>query len=317
MAFGYDKTPYIFGGYVEVDSSDNEQEQSKERYVVNDLWRWAEKKGWECVTTTGSTPTTRLVGATAVSDNRMFLLGGWNPQADSPENMFLDTVHCLDLDTMEWSLCDTVLPDGPSSRHVALTLPATKEILLHNHRCEDFVWLFDPVKKQFRKQPTSGPYPSSRGLHAATTVNETHVVLFGGAAQDQTMSNEAFLLNTVTWEWTLLDTSLTSSASAPSPRAAPCLCCLDQDTVLLFGGAERNDESGVLTPLSDVWALFLGKSQWKLLTNDVNGPPPRNAATLQEISTEPREGKRFLLTGGWHPFVQTWDDCYVLRVEKE
>jgi hypothetical protein len=208
------------------------------------------------------------------------------------------------------------MPGGPTSRHVAVTIPSTKTILIHTFRCDNFVLLFDPATSEFRQQPTTGPCPSSRGLHAATMVNATTVCIFGGAAQDQNMSNESFLLDTDTWQWT----KLSPTGDCPSPRAGPCLCSVNNDDnsnncVVLFGGAEVS-ETG-LKPRADVWALSLDTQEWTLLLDDKDGPPPRNAATLTEIDLTDQTGKGFILTGGWAPFRQTWDDCYVLRIHDE
>jgi Galactose oxidase, central domain len=149
------------------------------------------------------------------------------------------------------------------------------------------------------------------------------------------MSNEAFLLDTATWEWKKLlgkdNGNGAADAAVPSPRAAPCLCAISEDCVLLFGGA-KSTVSG-LEPLKDLWALHVTKNQWKQLippppsekmndrNNDSCCPPPRNAATLTPCSLmasnnddDENHVQTFLLTGGWAPFRQTWDDCYILRV---
>jgi len=262
------------------------------RYVINDLWQWKDSK-WQKVEQKGELPRTRLASAAGVMNNKAFLLGGWDPGTQGDGGVILDTVHELDLSTMEWTELETTTPDGPTSRHIALALPEC--ILLHNHRCGGFVHLFDPKTKEFSKQPTTGPSPSSRGLHAATLVGTDKVVIFGGAAKDQTMSNEAFLLDTKTWEWTLL-----AENQGPSPRAGPTVCTFNDNSVLLFGGAEATDSG--LNPRGDVWALHLDEKRWELLVDDtdetITRPPPRNAATLSEINDD-TDGKSFLLTGGW------------------
>lgn len=307
-SFVVDKTPYVFGGYAEDDSGEN-KDMPFHRFVVNDLWKFSDKE-WSLQEPTGDIPGPRLVAAMAAVDSNSkeaYLLGGWDPGTAGDGGVMLDTVHRLDVGRMAWKKLDTLLPDGPTSRHVAVTLANSNKILMHTHRCDNYVWLLDPATDTFHKQLTTGPCPSSRGLHAATMVDETRMVLFGGAAQDQAMSNESFVLDTTTWTWTKLDPG--SSSSCPSPRAGPSLCRLNDNVVLLFGGAEPS-ETG-LNPLADLWALSLDTGEWTLLLD--KGPPPRNAATLTEID-DPDGG--FLLTGGWAPFRETWDDCYILRVNE-
>ena len=46
--------------------------------------------------------------------------------------------------------------------------------------------------------------------------------------------------------------------------------------------------------------------------SEPNAPAPRNAATLTPVGGRPGD---LLLHGGWHPFVQTYADSHVLRVE--
>lgn len=332
-AFVHDKIPYVFGGYVEEDSKDGGMPN---RYVVNDLWKWSENE-WSPIATTGDTPGPRLVTATAVgNDGKAYMFGGWDPETAGTGGVILDSVHELDIAAASWKKLDEVtMPDGPTSRHVAVAIAGGTRILLHTHRCVDYVLLFDPANGKFTKQPTTGPCPSPRGLHAATVVGATTILLFGGAAQDQSMSNETFLLDTVTWTWTKLN----AIGDCPTPRAGPCLVTATATTTvndasanncavvaLLFGGAEVAPTGG-LNPRADVWALSLpldddattatttSTAQWTLLVADNDGPPPRNAATLTPVDSD--SGRAFLLTGGWAPFRQTWDDCYILRIRDE
>ena len=161
-------------------------------------------------------------------------------------------------------------------------------------------------------------------------------LVFGGAAKNGVMSNEAFVLDTIKWEWKKVDTTTDDDKNnKPCPRAAPSLVGFNETCAVLFGGA-KTVENG-LEPLNDVWALtvdrFSGKGRWELLldaeTSIEKGytlPPGRNAATLTEVplSTEDiavtengqKKMKQFLLQGGWAPFRQTWDDSYILRLSQ-
>jgi Galactose oxidase, central domain len=376
--------PFVFGGYVEVENDAEEKPaQPYKRFVTNDLWEWKQESNkWEPVKTVVTTakdngnnddddsnmPGPRLVAATAVLEDKVYLFGGWDPSPEAVQagKFILDTVHVLDVNVSSssaggqscccWSRLPVMIPDGPISRHVAVSLPSRQQILIHSHRCQDYVHLFDPKTLQFTKQQTTGPCPSPRGLHAATVLHHQHnskkernkserVVFFGGAAQDQTMSNEAFLLDTATWEWKKLALAKKKNndndSNAPSPRAAPCLCAISDDCVLLFGGATSTDTG--LEPLQDLWALHVTENKWERLIpppppplpatrkvddkNTICCPPPRNAATLTPCSlasagtssndsVENDRVQTFILTGGWAPFRQTWDDCYILHVRQ-
>jgi hypothetical protein len=204
-------------------------------------------------------------------------------------------------------------------------------VLLHNHRCTDHVLLFDG--HEVRKQATTGAAPSPRGLHAAVSLNN-QLVVFGGAAQDGSMSNQVFCLDLTTWIWKEIE--IMTSDSSPSPRASPCLCALkDQKSCILFGGAARSEETGGLEGCSDLWILRFddndNTAKWEELSTQ-NAPPGRNAATLTPLPGPPMGvsssddddvdddddtiAEYFLLSGGWYPFRTTYSDNFVLKVSQ-
>lgn len=313
---------YVFGGYIEEDDPSKEGTPFRpfHREVRNDLWAF-EDGSWKEQTTTGDIPGPRLATATAVVGGNAYLFGGWDPQTREDGGIILETVHKLDLETMEWSyLVD--LPDGPASRHVALALP-NGNILVHNHRCTDHVWIFDPETKEFTQQDTTGESPGSVGLHTATLFGESTVLVWGGATKDGTMSNRAHVLDLKTWTWS--EVKVDNDKDCPSPRAGACLCaysCTPEEKIAcLFGGAETT-ESG-LNPKGDVWALHLtdtSNGRWELLLGDKEEgdssvPEPRNAATLTQIASG--GATKFILTGGWAPFRQTWDDAFLLSISDD
>ena len=325
----------------------------------------------------GYVPPSRLATALAVLPNdesggpaRAVLLGGWDPQTPGTGGIILDDVSVLDMNALEWSRCVAgdragddgggllAIPGGPTSRHVAvrLSMPRTgggaggareDVVCLHNHRCDDHVLRLSTAiggggghpAPRARGDPraTAGDAPSSRGLHCAASMRRsTAMAVFGGAARDGTMSNEAFVLDAESWTWTKLDTG--DNDAVPAPRAGACLCPLDEDSVILFGGATPGD--GGLVGLNDVWVLNVdlesGKGVWRCLiphrdSDDGDGtlrPPGRNAATLNAIdvskllpngilwkSESPAEGcKYYLLSGGWYPFRKTYNDVFLLRI---
>ena len=247
------------------------------------------------------------------------MLGGWDPQTEGTGGIILDTIHKLVVSSGKWQELGSPLPDGPTSRHVSLTLPGSKKALIHNHRCTDHVLILDGDSDIIREQATTGTAPSSRGLHAAAMAGK-YAVIFGGAAKDGVMSNEVFLLDTESWDWTPVQLE---TEECPSPRAGACMCQYSDNCVLLFGGAETTEVG--LNPKGDVWALQFdaqqGTGRWNLVLDETSGedaPAPRNAATLSKIEPiNDKGGSFYLLSGGWAPFRETWNDCFVLRVSDE
>jgi hypothetical protein len=122
------------------------------------------------------------------------------------------------------------------------------KIMLHTHRCKGSVWVFQKeapdLEPTLQKQPTTGTAPGARGLHVACKLaSNNKLVVFGGASQDGSMSNEVFVLDLDNWQWSPV--SFSSSAQAPSPRAASCLVAVDDHTLMLFGGAGRTSAGGL------------------------------------------------------------------------
>jgi len=337
---------FYFAGYAEIASGG--ASTPPERFVVNDLWQFAPYQddsspwGWREVkhpSTQNFIPGPRLATALAVlpskgKDTLAVLLGGWDPQIPGTGGVILEDVSVLNVETMEWSEPismeekgrEATIPGGPTSRHVALPIRicdvegAEKDlILLHNHRCQNFVQLLsmdssenseNNLYAKWTLQSTKGECPSSRGLHCAaqivsSTSNITKgVVIFGGAAKDGNMSNEVFFLDVHSWTWTKLDCAGKQDIDdshnkngegivrgMPSPRAGACLCPLDEYSVLLFGGAEPSEEG--LRGLNDLWVLQVdvenGKGRWECLipsetrNQSDSRPSGRNAATLTRI----------------------------------
>jgi len=390
---------FAFGGYAEeaiIADKDDASSSIIDRHAVNDMWHFlpytnnVSSWGWtlrhdDNNNIKGYVPPSRLATAIAVVPNnndcgtrgspQAVLLGGWDPQTPGTGGIILDDVTMLDIDTLVWSRCiDAMdsesyasLPDGPTSRHVAVHLSISKQrdddkhdgarediICLHNHRCDDHILQLsmttakEGTRVRWDRQATTGEAPSSRGLHCATTIHQsTAMVLFGGAAKDGNMSNEAFVLDTETWKWTKLDCIGDDNTALPAPRAGACLCSLDENSVLLFGGATPGEKG--LVGLNDVWVLHVnkdsGRGTWDCLIEHQNDddddggikiddgilrPPGRNAASLNEIDRErllpkdiiwKRSGsslvdkcKYFLLNGGWYPFRKTYNYIFLLRI---
>ena len=311
---------WLFGGYAEY-------ADGKPRDVVSDLWRYS-SGAWECIQPPAprgdtSRPGPRLATACAVLDNELLMVGGWDPEEAGTGGSILDDVWALDLETQKWSRC-APMPRGPSSRHIAAVVGGN--VIVHTFRCLDSVLVWDASSRALVEQPTSGTPPSSRGLHVGAALGEHTLIVFGGAAKDGGMSNEAYALDTRTWAWTQLASAPESgggflgkifgggeaTGSTPSPRAGACAASVDGG-VIVCCGAEASLAG--LTPRADCWKLNVDEedyasASWELLLSDEaeGAPGARNAASLVPLGP----GQPLLLTGGWRPFVSTYEDSYLL-----
>lgn len=309
-----DGSLYLFGGYAEVQG---------ERDVVNDLWRW--RGGvWECVQPASdrsdrSRPGPRLCSASAIVGDQLFLFGGWDPEVAGSGGSILDDVWCLRLGTMEWERLADSMPRGPTSRHVACVADTQDgpRVIIHTFRCATSVVVFDPESRKATEVPTSGPAPSSRGLHAAAA-SGSKMFVFGGAAKDGQMMNDVHVLDTQAWTWSL---PMVHEGASPGPRAgAAASATAIEGTFVVYGGAERADGGG-LQGRGDAWALqLLGDTEaaWELLLseNDASAPPGRNAHTLTKVGAVGTT-TQLLLHGGWQPFVRTFEDTHELYVHDD
>ena len=339
---------YLFGGYrEEISSEDN---KTPKRFVTNDVWYFnATTSQWSCLQQPSSSsdvkdktniPGPRLCSASAMIDHEYFLFGGWDPEQMGTGGQILDDIWALDTQTLHWRHVGK-LPDGPTSRHVAVALPNKHLILLHTHRCDDHVLLYDPKKGgdgggSIYKQPTSGTAPSSRGLHVATSLqNGKYVFVFGGADKSGAMVNDSFLLDTDTWKWHSISSSSSEHKHMPSPRAG-AVATSTHSMPFIFGGAERNvnpEAGGGLIPKGDVWGLHIDFDDnnnddesstmtgvWKCYVNEdaSNAPPPRNAAILVNVDhTNDKQESHFILANGWHPFVESFEDSHRLVIVQQ
>ena len=306
----------LFGGY-------GEPPGGSTRDVVNDLLQLnLQDKCWSTIAiasagrSESAAPGPRLASALAKSGSSLILFGGWDPQTPGTGGVILDDVWSLDLPSLSWSRLGS-MPEGPTSRHVAVDVGGV--LIVHTFRCSDAVLVWDVEKKQLRSQPTTGPSPSSRGLHAAAAADDRTLVVCCGAAKDGGMMSDAYALDIDTWVWTQMDCG--DHGGGPSARAGACAAGAPRGErgIVLFGGAEAG-EGGSLVPRGDVWILSLGgegKGTWTKLLEEGEGgkgepsPRPRNAATLVKVG----DGE-YLMSGGWRPFVETYQDSYILQVTK-
>ena len=102
---------------------------------------------------------------------------------------------------------------------------------------------------------------------------------------------------------------MSAACITPWAEAALELWYSCMDTLLLLGGGGCR-EAGGLQPLSDFFVLDTRALAWQYPkpAPGAAGPSPRNAATLTAV------GSSLVLHGGWNPFVQSYNDTFVMDV---
>ena len=236
---------------------------------------------------------------------------------------FLDETWRLDLVSLRWKLSDKdKLPCGPVSRHAACTVGGNK-LVMHTFRGV-FVKTLDTGGREssWTEQPTTGEGPEGLSMCAMTPLTDNSLLVYGGSTKTQELSEDAFVLNTETWEWTKLSGN---NDSRPQARASPCAAQCGENQCIIFGGACLGGggyEGGAgLQAQHDTWLLTVvdgTKAVWErvAVTNDDRncGPKARLAATLSALPSSSSVGDSggFLLSGGWDPKGGTFDDVWVL-----
>lgn len=238
-----------------------------------------------------------------------WLIGGWDPGSQGDGGDILSDVWRLDLASGEWTAPPVAGPSLlPTSRAVAAPLLG-RYIVLVDHRVADrggvlALDVSDADAPAWRVLPTRGPPPAARGLAAAAALDDATMHVSCGAPRTGGMLTDAFTLT--------LDADGAAGAWAPAPPLPPPARAahsvgLVGPSLVAFGGARHTDTG--LAPLGDLWAATPpAAGAWEAAAAAGGGPSPRNAATAVALT-----GGRLLVTGGWAPFVKTYDDTWVLE----
>jgi hypothetical protein len=190
--------------------------------------------------------------------------------------------------------------------------------------------------------------PPSRGLQSMTLVvasgaagegeggggsgdakKRQRLLVFGGAPQKGPMFGDLWALDgdflgDGPLQWTRLWAGGgAEEGEGQGTEAAPHVRCshvaADVDGGLLVLGGSYYTPQGSLCPLDDAWWFdaSAGGGTWRRVAlggGDARPPAARNAAVLAPLpSADPTRRRRFLYHGGWRPFVETYDDSWILR----
>ncbi|KAG2502040.1 hypothetical protein HYH03_000534 [Edaphochlamys debaryana] len=279
----------------------------------------------------GGTPP-RLTSQAAVVGDELVLVAGWNPAAAAgapdPSVQFLNDVWALDLRTWRWR---QVAPAGPEelpriSRFAMTPLPGGPgRLLLHTHRSAEDVLVLEPAASPpaLGKVPVRGvspdaPSPPSRGLHSLTAASAPEgasgsaLYVFGGAPQSGPMFGDLWALDPAAMTWQ----ELRPEGPAPHARCSHVAAAACSGRYLVAHGGSFYEQPGKLQPLDDVVVYDTQAKRW--LEAKVEGPRPRARNAHVMVPLRPAAGSaadRFLLHGGWRPFVESYNDSFIVTVE--
>jgi len=321
---GHEYDVLVFGGYTEDESLMEDRGpmgQVPKREVTNEGWLYSvDKDEWKQIAYEGDVPQPRLVAQTVVVDDKMWLIGGWNPSGAEGPSTILNDVWTLDLNTYKWSSHPGLQEQlQPISRFQAAVIG--KKIYLHTHRSLDDILVIDTQNETVEKLPISSPSgaspPASRGLHSMVALDDRTLLIFGGAPQRGGFLNDVWTIDLQDNKWTDMTSKI--EGQGPGPCCSTAMVKVDNG-VLMWGGAERPGQEGEmegLQPLDEAFLLRTDTDPWRWESVSVAGgadarPLPRNAHTMSLLPPrEAGEMAEVVVHGGWWAFVKTYGDTFV------
>lgn len=280
----------------------------EDRTATNELWLY-EKKKWELMIPSEKGPGPRMYVGMAFLNSKVYVMGGWDPEAKGSGGSFKDEIWSLNPATLEWAQCGK-LPCGPISRHTAVKVGDS--IIMHTFKPGDEGVVVLRDDGTCHAQATSGDAPEGLSMCTAAALTDHEMIIFGGSTKTQQMSNDVYVLDTKTWVWTKLQ----ATGSIPPPRASSSMARIDDRSAIVFGGAGLRPEGygggAGLMGSDETYVLSLqddGAAEWSWV--NVDSPPrARIAASLNYMSEN-----EVLLTGGWDPSTtEMFDDACTLKL---
>ncbi|KAJ2844985.1 hypothetical protein IWW36_004971, partial [Coemansia brasiliensis] len=158
---------------------------------------------------------------------------------------------------MTWS--NNTLPDGVSGRvgHTLTAVNGTHMVVLGGASNGKFVsmgtlFVYDGERQAWTQRTAVGKVPQARRNHVATVVNNTQIVVHGGANVNSTALGDVAVLDTDTWTW--LQPKV---ANLPNPRYDHAAVQAGPYMILTFGRAAINT--------SDYGIYILDTTSWKFV----------------------------------------------------
>lgn len=230
---------------------------------------------------------------------KLILIGGGDG-----EN-YLNDVHLLDLDSMDWkSLYTAGNSPSPRSRHTATLVKNLLYVIGGgggdgSHIFND-VYTLDLSTMLWNKPTIKGTPPIQRWGHTSVCIGQS-IYIFGGYDGTK-MLNDVHILNTETLTWE--SPRNPKQEMAPSPRAghASCLVTVDKNqSVLVFGGGDADKV------FNDTYLFNIATQTWSIPNIRGYLPAARCAHTCNEA-----DGK--IIVFGGSDVSRRFKDVYTLDV---
>ncbi|XP_065060836.1 F-box only protein 42-like [Rhopilema esculentum] len=198
---------YVFGGCSLSSSSSNS--------TFNDLHQFdLVKKSWQRITVNrGYMPAPRECASMVAYDGKLVIFGGWcSPRSTEVTGVpkFFNDAAIVDIgqrSCQEIKVLDRQVP-GTRAGHGACVLKDKMVVFGGAQRIlrYDDVWFLDMSSLLWYCPSINGEKPNGRFGHSQFPAGESHVLVIGGCGGSNTLFDDAWLLNTHSWQWTQIKT---------------------------------------------------------------------------------------------------------------
>ncbi|KAJ0175456.1 hypothetical protein K1T71_008615 [Dendrolimus kikuchii] len=194
---------------------------------------------WSTPLVTGMVPYAKDGHSASIIKNKMYIFGGFEYLTDQ----YSQEVHCLDLDTMQWTYMD---PQGapPSHRDFHTAVAYGNRMYVYGGRgvlngpydsqeeiyCQKIYYL-DVDKEQWGVVNPGGSWPEGRRSHSAWVHNDFMYIFGGFNGNSETHFNDIYRYSFKDNVWQLVNVG----GPIPCKRRRQA-CIVYKDKVYLFGG---------------------------------------------------------------------------------
>lgn len=242
LSYAGDSKLILFGGY---NGSD----------YLNDTWEYAlDTHTWTEYNTSGTRPLYRSEHTLSYIDNGKLILYGGRYLSGEGKYYYLEDTWEYDVDTHTWTEYNED-DDNPFSRasHNSSYLIDNTLLLFGGYVDEignsSDTWEYDLSSHIWSYMDTTKS-PSKRIQHRMSYFSSCYAVMFGGYGDysGNEYLNDAWIFNSTNNQW--IETNIISDI--PTARKNHSLAHIDDNTILMFGGEDNNNEL-----LSDMWICVL------------------------------------------------------------
>ncbi|XP_061174172.1 uncharacterized protein LOC133183238 [Saccostrea echinata] len=218
---------------------------------------------WCRLSTRGALPIGRSSHGFVIINKNAYVFGGEH----SPRVPIGSTVHCLNLETQEWSVCQ---PKNKENEPKPINAAAVASIgdcmyvfggrsgITMGEGDTNDMYSFNTSTKEWSKLATSGEVPLARSFHSMTAM-ENSLYVFGGCSEKGRL-NDLYCLDVATNQW-----EKQPSYDVIEGRGGPGLVAVGKTLYVVAGFAGRE--------MNDVHAFDTKSKTWQTLTFLTPLPP--------------------------------------------